>query len=72
MTVAEWTLGKNGNPDNYDGTPRPTPLTSPLTRSPVSLVDGFNIPMSVVPTAGCHEASCTVDLNPGCKSLRGM
>ncbi|KAJ6616657.1 thaumatin [Mycena sp. CBHHK59/15] len=50
VTVAEWTLGKNGSPDNYD----------------VSLVDGFNIPMSVVPTAGCHEASCTVDLNPGC------
>jgi hypothetical protein len=50
VTVAEWTLGKNGSPDYYD----------------VSLVDGFNIPMSVVPTAGCHEASCTVDLNPGC------
>jgi len=50
VTVAEWTLGKNGSPDNYD----------------VSLVDGFNIPMSVVPTKGCHEASCPADLNPNC------
>ncbi|KAJ7234002.1 thaumatin [Mycena rebaudengoi] len=50
VTVAEWTLGKNGSPDNYD----------------VSVVDGFNIPMSVVPTGGCPQASCPVDLNPGC------
>ncbi|KAJ7782572.1 thaumatin [Mycena maculata] len=51
VTVAEWTLGANGQPDNYD----------------VSLVDGFNIPMSVVPTAGCPTAACTADLNTNCK-----
>jgi hypothetical protein len=50
VTVAEWTLGKNGSPDNYD----------------VSLVDGFNIPMSVVPTAGCQAIDCNTDLNPNC------
>jgi len=50
VTVAEWTLGKNGSPDNYD----------------VSLVDGFNVPMSVVPTAGCQAIDCKADLNPKC------
>ncbi|KAJ7671223.1 hypothetical protein B0H17DRAFT_195754 [Mycena rosella] len=38
-----------------------------MERLSVSLVDGFNVPVSVVPGAGsCHEASCTVDLNPKC------
>ncbi|KAJ7777590.1 thaumatin-like protein [Mycena maculata] len=52
VTVAEWTLGNatDGSPDNYD----------------VSLVDGFNIPMSVVPTGGCTVASCTANLNTNC------
>ncbi|KAJ3989490.1 thaumatin-like protein [Lentinula detonsa] len=50
VTVAEWTLGKNGSPDNYD----------------VSMVDGFNIPMSVVPTAGCQAIDCNTDLNINC------
>ncbi|KAJ7622704.1 thaumatin family-domain-containing protein [Mycena rosella] len=40
-----------------------------MERLSVSLVDGFNVPVSVVPGAGsCHEASCTVDLNPKCTS----
>lgn len=40
-----------GKPDYYD----------------VSLVDGFNIPMSVVSNANsCGTASCSVDLNPIC------
>jgi len=58
VTVAEWTLGTGTSPDNYD----------------VSLVDGFNIPMSVVPTGGCPVADCTVDLNANCPaplSLQG-
>ncbi|EIW57348.1 thaumatin-like protein [Trametes versicolor FP-101664 SS1] len=56
-TVAEFTLGvAGGAPDNYD----------------VSLVDGFNLPMAVTNSAGCHEASCPVDLNPNCPTeLKG-
>lgn len=50
VTLAEWTLGTGSFPDNYD----------------VSLVDGFNIPMSVVPTGGCHVADCKFDLNSKC------
>lgn len=33
----------------------------------VSLVDGFNLPMSVTNNKGCHVAECPVDLNPICK-----
>jgi len=52
-TVAEWTLQGSGNFDYYD----------------VSLVDGFNIPMSIIPSASnCSVASCPNDLNPGCPS----
>ncbi|KAF7332731.1 Thaumatin-like protein [Mycena kentingensis (nom. inval.)] len=51
VTVAEWTLGRiGGEPDNYD----------------VSLVDGFSIPISIVPTGGCAVAACAKDLNPEC------
>ncbi|KAI0029292.1 Osmotin thaumatin-like protein [Vararia minispora EC-137] len=32
----------------------------------VSIVDGFNVPVQVTPTAGCPEASCPVDLNTNC------
>ncbi|KIY72297.1 Osmotin, thaumatin-like protein [Cylindrobasidium torrendii FP15055 ss-10] len=49
-TVAEWTLSAAGDADWYD----------------VSLVDGFNLPVTITPTAGCSEASCPVDLNPDC------
>ncbi|KAJ7876025.1 thaumatin-like protein [Mycena leptocephala] len=51
-TVAELTLSGGGTTDNYD----------------VSLVDGFNIPMTVTNTVGCCAPSCPVDLNPGCPS----
>ncbi|KAN0107272.1 Thaumatin family domain containing protein [Russula decolorans] len=51
-TVAEWTLQSNGSQDFYD----------------VSVVDGFNIPMMIIPSANCSAASCPNDLNPGCPS----
>lgn len=50
-SVAEWTLEGDGNLDYYD----------------VSLVDGFNIPMTVTNNQGCGVASCPVDLNPDCE-----
>lgn len=35
----------------------------------VSVVNGFNIPMSIIPSASnCSVASCPNDLNPGCPS----
>src|SRR5258708_14120070 len=48
--LAEFTLGGGSSPDYYD----------------VSLVDAFNIPMTITPQggAGCAEAGCTADLNP--------
>ncbi|OJT05467.1 Pathogenesis-related protein 5 [Trametes pubescens] len=49
-TVAEFTLGTNGIPDNYD----------------VSLVDGYNLPLRVSNNKGCHVADCPVDLGPNC------
>jgi len=56
-TLAEFTLSTNPNiPDNYD----------------VSLVDGYNLPMSVTNNKGCHVASCPVDLGPNCPAaLKG-
>ncbi|KAI0276957.1 thaumatin-like protein [Russula aff. rugulosa BPL654] len=51
-TVAEWTLQSNGSQDFYD----------------VSVVDGFNIPMMIIPSANCSVASCPNDLNAGCPS----
>jgi len=56
VTVAEWTLGSGTGPDNYD----------------VSLVDGFNIPMSVVPTKGCHVAECKADINSNCPAALAL
>lgn len=50
-TLAEFTLGINGNADYYD----------------VSVVDGSNLPMTVTSDKGCPTASCPVDLNPSCK-----
>ncbi|TFY83991.1 hypothetical protein EWM64_g20 [Hericium alpestre] len=49
-TVAEWTLQGDGNQDFYD----------------VSLVDGYNLPMSITNNKGCHVANCAVDLGPNC------
>lgn len=52
VTVAEWTLQGDGNQDWYD----------------VSVVDGFNIPLSVTNNVGCSTASCPADLNANCPS----
>jgi hypothetical protein len=51
-TVAEWTMdGDGGSQDSFD----------------VSLVDGFNLPMSVVPSASeCEVGQCALDLVPDC------
>ncbi|KAI4992446.1 hypothetical protein ZWY2020_051863 [Hordeum vulgare] len=52
-TLAEYTLGTGGSPDFYD----------------ISLVDGFNVPMSFRPVAGsCHAISCAADINAKCPS----
>ncbi|KAF8528424.1 Osmotin, thaumatin-like protein [Hysterangium stoloniferum] len=34
----------------------------------VSLVDGYNLPMSITNNVGCSSASCNTDLLPGCPS----
>ncbi|KAL4573239.1 hypothetical protein LXL04_020038 [Taraxacum kok-saghyz] len=52
-TLAEFTLADPNNKDNYD----------------VSLVDGFNLPVSVVPQGGgCPSPDCPVDINAQCLS----
>ncbi|KII91787.1 hypothetical protein PLICRDRAFT_520915 [Plicaturopsis crispa FD-325 SS-3] len=51
-TVAEFTLSGGGTTDNYD----------------VSLVDGYNLPMSVTNNVGCPVGDCPVDLGPNCPS----
>ncbi|KIL68391.1 hypothetical protein M378DRAFT_71776 [Amanita muscaria Koide BX008] len=55
-TLAEFTLSTSDGNDYYD----------------VSLVDGYNLPVSITNTAGCHIANCPVDLDPNCPGpLRG-
>ncbi|KAF9045536.1 thaumatin-like protein [Panaeolus papilionaceus] len=55
-TVAEWTLSAAGGNDWYD----------------VSLVDGYNLPMSITNNKGCPVADCPVDLGPNCPApLKG-
>jgi hypothetical protein len=55
-TIAEWTLSGDDGSDNYD----------------VSLVDGYNLPMSITNNKGCPVADCPVDLGPSCPSpLKG-
>ena len=51
-TLAEFTLGGGSSPDFYD----------------VSLVDAFNLPVTIAPQggAGCTTAGCTANLDPGC------
>ncbi|KAI4336770.1 hypothetical protein L6164_015255 [Bauhinia variegata] len=55
-TLAEFTLGGAGGLDFFD----------------VSLVDGYNVPMLVVPQGGsganCTSTGCVVDLNGACPS----
>nr|GFC55140.1 hypothetical protein [Tanacetum cinerariifolium] len=51
-TLAEFTIGGSGGKDFYD----------------VSLVDGFNLPVSIVPNGGCARSDCPVDINARCPS----
>ncbi|GJW87974.1 thaumatin-like protein 1 [Tanacetum coccineum] len=51
-TLAEFTIGGSGGKDTYD----------------VSNVDGFNLPVSIVPNGGCATADCPVDINAQCPS----
>jgi hypothetical protein len=53
-TLAEFTLSSDPTvPDNYD----------------VSLVDGYNLPMSLTNNKGCPVGLCGVDLGPNCAFL---
>jgi len=50
-TLVEFTLNGNGNLDFYD----------------VSLVDGYNLPVSVVPTSrSCKSTGCPANINRSC------
>ncbi|THH29095.1 hypothetical protein EUX98_g5092 [Antrodiella citrinella] len=49
-TLAEFTLSAGGNQDFYD----------------ISLVDGYNLPLSITNDKGCAEPQCAVDLGPNC------
>jgi hypothetical protein len=77
VTVAEWTLQGNGNNDVYDGTwavslrswidTTDVVAVHVIRHSLVSVVNGFNLPMSIIPSASsCSVASCPVDLDPQC------
>ncbi|XP_073148220.1 thaumatin-like protein 1b [Henckelia pumila] len=47
VSLIEFTLNGDGNKDYYD----------------ISLVDGFNFPLSVAPRGGCPTAVCPVNIN---------
>ncbi|KIK26051.1 hypothetical protein PISMIDRAFT_676596 [Pisolithus microcarpus 441] len=49
-TLAEFSLDQSGGLDYYD----------------VSLVDGYNLPVSITNNVGCPVADCPVDLGPNC------
>ncbi|KAM7255198.1 hypothetical protein ACFE04_020439 [Oxalis oulophora] len=54
-SLIEFTIAPNGKPDFYD----------------VSLVDGFNLPVSATPqggSVGCKPTSCPADINAVCPS----
>ncbi|XP_076903264.1 thaumatin-like protein 1 [Bidens hawaiensis] len=51
-TLVEFTLSDASGKDFYD----------------VSLVDGFNLPVLVVPRGGCPVTNCLVDINSKCPS----
>ncbi|ONH95088.1 hypothetical protein PRUPE_7G051100 [Prunus persica] len=56
-TLAEFSIPAGGGQDFYD----------------VSLVDGFNLPMSVTPQGGtgtCKTSSCAANVNAVCPSVR--
>eukprot|EP01018_Ginkgo_biloba_P031306 Gb_19746 [translate_table: standard] len=50
-TLVEYTLNRGGNQDYYD----------------ISLIDGFNLPLSVTPSNGqCTNIACNSDINNSC------
>lgn len=49
-TLAEFSLNQNSGLDYYD----------------VSLVDGYNLPISITNNVGCPVTNCPVDLGPNC------
>ncbi|GJY57445.1 thaumatin-like protein 1 [Tanacetum coccineum] len=51
-TLAEFTIGGADGKDFFD----------------VSLVDGFNLPLSIVPQDGCAPTDCPADINAKCPS----
>ncbi|KAK9922139.1 hypothetical protein M0R45_030619 [Rubus argutus] len=54
-TLVEFTIAQGGGQDFYD----------------VSLVDGFNLPVSVTPQGGngdCRSSSCAANVNANCSS----
>jgi len=69
-TVAEWTLQGDGNKDFYDGS---IVLALRVFADfeyhfiTVSLVDGYNLPLSVTNNVGCPTANCPVDLGLNCE-----
>ncbi|TFK29455.1 Osmotin, thaumatin-like protein [Coprinopsis marcescibilis] len=55
-SLAEFTLGAGQGADWYD----------------ISLVDGYNLPISITNNKGCPVADCPVDLGPSCPAaLKG-
>ncbi|KAK7018287.1 thaumatin-like protein [Favolaschia claudopus] len=53
VSVAEFALSVGGRTDFPD----------------VSLIEGFNVPITISNTAGCNVPACKVDLNPTCPSM---
>nr|BAK02463.1 predicted protein [Hordeum vulgare subsp. vulgare] len=49
-TLAEYTLGQGANKDFFD----------------LSVIDGFNVPMSFEPVGGCRAARCATDITKDC------
>lgn len=67
-TLTEFTLSGSGNVDYYDGMDHMYHDVVPhvLNDSPVSLVDGYNLPVRINNNVGCGVPSCPVDLGPNC------
>lgn len=51
-------------------TPLPPHLRKAVLRDlAVSLVDGYDLPMSITNNVGCPVANCPVDLGPNCMCI---
>lgn len=55
-SLAEFTLGGFGGKDFYD----------------ISLVDGFNLPVSIKPKSGCKSTACAANVNTNCPPELGV